>query len=111
VVLNALNNWTTPYIPIAAVWVLLFAANKGLLTRILFNRITLAIGNISAYAFLIHNIVTTYTSYLLSRMDITLSGWRGAIIIFAELALSIALSFCYKQLDRKYISKHFFANA
>ena len=51
IVLLALHNWTTIFIPIAAIWVVLFAANKGYLTRILSNKLTIYIGNISAYAF------------------------------------------------------------
>jgi peptidoglycan/LPS O-acetylase OafA/YrhL len=108
VVLKAMCNWTTIYVPIAAVWVLLFAKNQGLLTKLLSNRLSIYIGNISAYAFLIHFIVTMYTPYIVSRMGITVSGWRSTVLVFIELAVSIALSVCYKYIEGKYISKHFF---
>lgn len=108
IVLKALNNWTTPYIPLAAVWIILFATNKGLLTKALTNKVSIAVGNISAYAFLIHFIITMYTPYIVSRMGITVSGWHFTVLVFIELAVSIALSACYKYFDEKYISKHFF---
>ena len=105
IVLQALNNWTTPFIPMAAVWVLLFAANKGLLTRALTNRVTVAVGNISAFAYLIHNIVVMAAPHLISRMRLPAGGLGTVLVVSAELAVSIALSVCYKRLDEKYISK------
>ena len=108
VILLALHNWTTLYIPIAAIWVVLFAANKGLLTRILTNKVTLFVGNISAYAFLIHYVITQYTKALLSYLNIEVDGWSKAIIVFAELMVSIGLSVLYKYLHEKYISKLLF---
>ena len=108
VILLALHNWTTLYIPIAAIWVVLFAANKGLLTRILTNKVTLFVGNISAYAFLIHYVITQYTKALLSNLNIEVDGWSKAIIVFAELMVSIGLSVLYKYLHEKYISKLLF---
>lgn len=108
IVLKALSNWTTPYILLAAVWVMLFAAKRGLLTRLLCNKMTIAVGNISAYAFLIHFVITLYTPYLLAQMNIADTGWRSAVIVLAELAVSIALSVCYKHFDKKIISKYLF---
>lgn len=108
-VLDALDNWTTPYIPIAAIWVLLFAANKGLISRALTNRISIAVGNISPFAFLIHFVVVLYTPYLLSLMNISASGRLFTVIVLAELLASILLSFIYKYIDENYISKIFFA--
>lgn len=108
VVLKAMSNWTTLYITIAAIWVALFAANKGLITRVLSNRLTINVGNISAFAFLIHFIITLYTPYILSRMNISVSGTLNAIIVFGELAVSVALSFIYNHFDEKYISKLLF---
>ena len=108
IVLKALSNWTTPYILLAAVWVMLFAAKRGWLTRLLCNKMTVAVGNISAYAFLIHFVITLYTPYLLAQMNIAYTGWRSAVIVLAELAVSIALSVCYKHFDKKIISKRLF---
>lgn len=109
VVLDALDNWTTPYMAVAAIWVLMFAANKGLITKALTNKISIAVGNISQYAFLIHFVVILYTPYLVSFLNIDNTGWRRAVIVLAEFLASIALSFIYKYFDEKYISRFFFA--
>ncbi len=101
VVLLALHNWTTIYIPLAVAWVVLFAVNKGALTRILSNKVTMFIGNISAYAFLIHYVITRYTSEVLSYNSIEVHGLNRVLLIFAELAVSIAISVVYKQLHEK----------
>ena len=106
--LLALHNWTTIFVPLAAIWVLLFAANKGLLTKILSNRLTIFVGNISAFVFLIHYVITRYTSFLLSVFDINIEGWGRILLVFAELVVSIALSVLYKSFQDNYISKYFF---
>lgn len=101
----ALHNWTTIYIPLAFIWVMLFAANKGLITKLLTNKLTLFIGNISAYAFLIHYVITQYMSALLKSFEITLGGWSLAIIVFIELIITIIFSIIYKKIHDKYIAK------
>lgn len=101
----ALRNGTTAYIPMAALWVMLFAANRGLLTRLMSNRVTLFIGNISAYAFLIHFVITEYASHCLSFRGIRVDGWGRVLLVSAELLLSIGLSVLYKKLHERYIDK------
>ena len=101
----ALHNATTAYIPLAALWVMLFAANRGLLTRLMSNRVTLFIGNISAYAFLIHFVITEYASHCLSFRGIRVDGWGRVLLVSAELLLSIGLSLLYKKLHERYIDK------
>ena len=108
IVLLALHNWTTIFIPIAAIWVVLFAANKGYLTRILSNKLTIYIGNISAYAFLIHYVITQYTSHILSYLNIAVDGWCKAFLVFAELVVSILLSILYKNVHERFIINRFF---
>lgn len=108
VFLCALHNPTTIFIPIAAIWVLLFAINQGLLTKMLSNKLTIFIGNISAYAFLIHYVITQYVLHLLSYMNIEVNLLQRTILVFAELVVSIEISVLYKKFHDKYIVHHFF---
>ncbi|WP_022767904.1 acyltransferase family protein [Butyrivibrio sp. NC2007] len=105
IVLQALHNQTTMYIPLAAIWVFLFAASKGLLTKVLSNKLMLFIGNISAYSFLIHYVITKYTSRLLSYMNVEVYGWHRAILVFAELVVTIVFSLLYKAFHEKAYSR------
>ena len=100
--LLAIHNRTTLFVPTAAVWVLLFAANKGWLTKMLSNPLSLRIGNLSAYAFLIHFVVTQYISHLLSYKNIVVVGWKRVPLVSAELAVTILLSVLYKHFHEKY---------
>ena len=107
VMLIALNNWTTIFIPLAAIWVLLFAVNKGIITKILSNKMAMFIGNISAYAFLIHYVITQYMLHLLSFMNIDVVGWKRVILVFFELVVSIGLSVLYRHFHERVITKLF----
>ncbi len=42
---QVLSNWTLIHIPLAAMWVLVFAINKGIITKLFVNKILIAIGN------------------------------------------------------------------
>lgn len=105
IILLALGNWTTIYIPLAAVWVILFAVGKGWLTKILSNKAAVFVGNISAYAFLIHYVIIQCASPLMGAMKIPAEGWRKIIFVFAELAVSIALSVLYKHIQDRFASR------
>ncbi len=100
--LIALHNWTTIYIPVAAMWVFLFASNKGIVTKLLTNKMTIFIGNISAYAFLIHYVVTKYSSIILDHRDIVLDERGRLILVISELAITIVLSVIYKNINEKH---------
>lgn len=54
------------YIPTSISAIYLFALSKGLLTKMLTNKITIYIGNLSAYTFLLHTVVIRYTSTYIS---------------------------------------------
>ena len=105
IVAIALHNWTTVYILISAVWVLLFAANKGLITKLLYNKLTMYVGNISVYAFLIHYVITQYTSKILQYMNVEIDVWYRTFLVFAELVISILLSEIYKRFHESIIAK------
>ena len=95
-IITALNNWTTRFIPVAAMWIYLFALNRGLITKAFTNRVFLFIGNLSAYMFLIHYVVAQYTKRLLNILNITLAGPVMWIVIVLEFVISLILSMMYK---------------
>lgn len=99
--LLAMHNWTTLYIPIATVWVYLFTINKGIIIKIFNNKLLIFIGDISAYAFLIHFVVIKYTNAIISFFNITLTMWSKLSVIGLEFILSILLSYVYMLIKKK----------
>lgn len=98
---EALRNRTTLYIPIAAIWIYLFAKREGLLTRLLCNKPLIFLGNISTYLFLIHYVVTEYPKAPMRFYNIELFGMERAALVFVELAVSILLSVLYQKMKEK----------
>ena len=94
----ALHNWTTIFIPIAAVWIYLFTINKGIITRILTNRVFIFIGNISAYTFLIHYVVVLYTNSALGYFNLILTNNVKSIVIIFEFMITVLLTLLYKKI-------------
>lgn len=101
ILLQALQNWTTIYIPLAIIWVFLFARCKGLLTKLLSNKLFIYIGNISSFAFLIHYVITQYTIIGLGVLKLELLGKKKAVLIFMELLITILISILYKKISTK----------
>ena len=93
---TALRNWTSVFIPLAALWVLLFAARRGLITRVLSNKALIWVGNLSAFAFLIHYPITQYADLLLPLVSVNVAALGRTALVVIELAASIMLSFLYK---------------
>ena len=100
--LLSLQNYTTAYIPLAAIWIILFIEKRGLITKVLSNSCFIFIGSISAYAFLIHYVVTTYTAGLLTWFELNIVGWGRILLILLELIVSLLLSVLYKWIHEKY---------
>jgi peptidoglycan/LPS O-acetylase OafA/YrhL len=98
VLVQATHNWTTLYIPLASIWIVLFAQKGGIITKILCNRALCYLGDISPYVFLIHYIVIMYTDYIISYNGFKFGGVVKYTIITGELLLSILLSECYKRI-------------
>lgn len=94
-IVRAYCNWTTFFIPIAAVWVLLFAVNKGWLTKLLSNRFMIFIGNLSGYAYLIHYVITKIVKMKLTDNEIVPDWKWRTVLVLIQLAASIALSLLY----------------
>lgn len=104
-ILQAINNWTTIYIPLAVMWLYIFIANRGLFTKILNNRILIFIGNISAYTFLIHYVITRYVNSLCGFLNINLMGWMKMGLILIEFCFTILLSMLYIKITQKIKNK------
>lgn len=99
--MKAFFNWTTTYIPLACLWVYIFAHRKGVITKILSNKIMIYIGDVSAYAFLIHYVITQYTSVAVRYLNIRYTYPMKWLLIVFELLLSIGLSIIYKKVEEK----------
>ena len=102
IVLQAIFNNTTVFIPLAVMWVFLFTINKGIITKIFSNKIFIYVGNISSYAFLIHFVVTQYTNGILWFLGRELYGREKGMLVFSEFILSVLLSEIYKRIHDKF---------
>ena len=83
---------------LSAVWVFLFSIKKGLFSLLLTNRLFVYLGNISQYMFLIHCVVTYFTSVMIETLNIHLDGNMQLLLIIGELVMSICFSVFYKKL-------------
>lgn len=101
--LLATHNWTTLYIPLAATWITLFVEKKGCITMLLTNRVTIFIGNISAYTFLIHYVITQYFGSAISFLHLELSYLENVIKILIELIITIIVTLLYMKITKKKI--------
>lgn len=86
------------YLPFASLIVYLFADSKGIVPRVLTNRVTVYLGNISSCFFLIHQDVIRITYMLLDRFGIGLAHYKLILFVFCGLA-TVALSAIYMKLD------------
>lgn len=96
--MDSIHNKTTIYIPIAAAWIILFSENKGVITRILSNDLTIYIGNIAAYLFLIHYVITVWTNSGMQFVSYEPHGVVKYSIILAEFIVSVVLAIVYKSV-------------
>lgn len=101
IILTAFHNWTTLYVPLAVIWVYLFAENKGIITILLSGRLFVNLGNISGPVFLIHYVVVLYTNNMLNFFDINLSKWQQMGAIVLELGASILASLFYIAIEKR----------
>lgn len=101
VFLLAINNFTTLYIALAVMWILLFAYNKGIITKILTNRVTIFVGNISAYTFLIHYVITLYVSCAKKFLDVEFAPSGNAFLIIVEFLLTVIATLLYMKIRKK----------
>ena len=97
---TACFNKTSLCIIPALLWVYTFSERKGLLSRLLSNPLLVGIGNISAYAFLIHYLVTQYVYHFSALLRFSPTGWGRAGMIAAQLAVSLLLSVLYDRFAK-----------
>lgn len=100
--LQAVRNWTTCYVLLAAGWVAIFFRRRGLFTQMLDNRLMTYLGGLSAYAFLIHYVVIHYLVFLAGKVGLVPEGGAHPWLIAAELVLSLALSELWRRLCRNW---------
>lgn len=80
----------------------LFSTEESVISRLLTNKITIFLGDISPYFFLIHVVVFTYLDavvhFTLGRYDF---AWMPLLRITVGVAISIVLSILYRYFDSK----------
>lgn len=103
--LLSLQNMTTLHMPLAAAWVYLFAANRGIVTKMCVKKPFIKLGNISAHFFLIHFPVTLLVTNLLDALSVDLNDMVKVLVVAAELIGSILLTIGYQRLHQWWIGK------
>lgn len=86
------------YLPFACAVVYLFADGKGAIPRLLTNRVTVYLGNISACFFLIHQDIIRITYMLLDRFYHSMAHYRLILFVVCGV-VSVALSAAYMKLE------------
>ena len=85
------------FLPISFCLIYLFAINKGKFSKILTNKLTIYIGNISAYTFLIHTVVIRYVDALTSKFNICNGEIEKAFVSFT---LTVIASLMYIKIHK-----------
>ena len=88
------------WLPFAAVTVYLFALGTGLVPRLLTNRVTVFLGNISAWFYLIHQDIVRPGYMVLDRMGLTLEQSKPILFLVCG-ALALAVSALWARLDAR----------
>lgn len=89
-------RYTVLFVPTSLLIVYIFAINKGIITKLLTNKILVFIGNISAYTFLIHNIAIRCVRFVLFKFN--LQDIITLKIIFA-IAITIIATMIYIKIE------------
>lgn len=95
---TACFNNSSLYIWLALLWVYVFAARAGALTRLLDNHALAAVGDVSMYAYLIHFLLIQYVYNFSQLIRFSIGGPRRVPVILLELALSLLLAAGYRRL-------------
>lgn len=94
-------RYTLLYTPSSIFLVLLFAVNKGVISQICTNKVTIALGNLSTFTFLIHIMVIQYIKFIDGLITIvTLNTVELALV---TLILTIGLAELWKIMNRRFI--------
>ena len=97
----ALQNWTTIYIPMAVMWIVLFMKKRGILTHVCINRLFVYIGDLSAYSFLIHFTIIIFFNHLVWKYGLDNDSLVKMIIIIFEFLLTMIFAVLYKKIVSK----------
>lgn len=73
---------------------------KGLLTKLMTNKLLVFIGNISAQTFLIHYVITQYTNTAVRYFHVNMDGFTMVAIISAEMLLTIFITVLYLKITK-----------
>lgn len=94
--LASANSWliySILFTPTSIAIVLLFACNNGIVTRLMTNRLTVYLGNISSYGFLIHQVIIKYFDFYF----IEFNKYAKVILI---LILTVIASELYMRIEK-----------
>lgn len=86
------------FLPFSAAAVYLFAVGRGVIPRLLTNRVTVYLGDMSAWFYLIHQDVIRPGYMLLDRAGLTLEQCK-LILFFACGAITLAASALWAKID------------
>ncbi len=98
---NALKNWSSIYIIFAMIWIMLFINRAGVFTRALSCRPMIALGNISAQAFLIHYVIVRAANAFLGVKAIAFTPGVTYGAFAVEFIITILLSNIYKRISSR----------
>lgn len=87
------------YMPYAAAIVYVFADGGGIIPKLFTNRVTVFLGNISSYFFLIHQDVIRPSYMLLDRFGLTMEQSRPILFVGCGI-ISVVLSVLYEKLEK-----------
>lgn len=95
-------KYTAIFTPVSLFLVLLFAINKGLISRALTCKPLIFLGDISAYTFFIHQIVIRYINEInLKYIHLPDSRLTTIFVSIISFVFSILISVLYREVERK----------
>ncbi len=93
------------YLPVSCALVYLFARNTGYISKLLTNRVTVWIGDISGYAFLIHQLVVIYIKKLFPlKQGMSYEAYCCnifAVSFVITLGLTLAYKYAYTKISQR----------
>ena len=104
-------NWSSEYVLCAAVLVFVFAMNSGIFTKLINNPVLVALGNISAEAYLIHWIVLEITNDILEQHQVVLTTATAYVKLVVMLAIVVGLSILYRYIKTTINKRRVMKNA
>lgn len=94
---------TILYVPTSVAIVYLFSINRGIITKALTNKYLVFVGDLSAFAFLIHNIIVKYySSFARHIVPVLYNVWIEIIIC---LIITLLCSYLWKIINNKLLKE------